>query len=227
MITMNDMSSRLWFGTTIVLSVALVLAILLLPPWSPLSITSSQIPSHATEAPVQPASSPEGPFAVATPTPTSAPTPVPALGPSSAPRAAPTPGPKPTPTIEPTAPAEPQQQEGTGTAQPTSDPSAAISEARTEESPAQPPQSLEDLIKATEDPTWKVRWDAVNALGELQDPRGIPALVQRALHDDNPHPRWRSLWALKAVDSQGLQVIPGLRSGLHDPDPVVVQGQRA
>lgn len=54
--------------------------------------------------------------------------------------------------------------------------------------------SLEDLLQATEDPVWKVRWDAVNALGVLKDPRGIPALVERALYDDNPHPRWLRPW---------------------------------
>ena len=50
-------------------------------------------------------------------------------------------------------------------------------------------QSVEDLIEATENPDWKVRWDAVNTLGNLKDRRGIPALVNRAIYDDNPHPR--------------------------------------
>ena len=43
------------------------------------------------------------------------------------------------------------------------------------------------LIRDTGDPDWKVRWDAVNELGKLKDRRAVPALVDRALYDDNPH----------------------------------------
>jgi len=82
---------------------------------------------------------------------------------------------------------------------------------------------LNDLIEATEDPDWKVRWDAVNALGNLKDPGGIPALVKRALYDDNPHPRWRSLWALAAIDRKGTQAIPLLLPALDSTDPVAVR----
>jgi deoxyhypusine monooxygenase len=99
------------------------------------------------------------------------------------------------------------------------------------EPPEESPQALADqgrptldaLIQATEDPAWKVRWDAVNTLGELGKPQANPALVRRALYDDNPHPRWRSLWALSAIDSSGVEAIPLLRRGLEDPDPVVVR----
>jgi len=83
--------------------------------------------------------------------------------------------------------------------------------------------TVEDLIKATRDPIWKVRWDAVNALGNLKDPRGIPALVERAVSDDNPHPRWRSLWALKAIDREGLNTIPLLHPGLQSSDAIEVR----
>jgi len=85
------------------------------------------------------------------------------------------------------------------------------------------PATIEELIKATQDPDWSVRWDAVNALGELKDPRGIPALVERALHDDNPHPRWRSLWALSSVDSSGQGAAPLLIPALQDSDLVVAR----
>ena len=72
-------------------------------------------------------------------------------------------------------------------------------------------------------PVWKVRWDAVNELGLRQDPDGIPALVERALHDDNSHPRWRSLWAISTIDRQATEAIPEFISALEDTDPVVVR----
>ena len=81
--------------------------------------------------------------------------------------------------------------------------------------------TIEDLIAETEDPIWKVRWDAVNALGELKDPRGLPALVQRALTDESPHPRWRSLWAIRAIDRDGSEAIPLIRPSLENADPIV------
>lgn len=83
--------------------------------------------------------------------------------------------------------------------------------------------SVNELIKQTRDEDWKNRWDAVNELGIREDPRGIPALAERALYDDNSHPRWRSLWALAAIERDGVAVKPILISGLDDPDPVVVR----
>ena len=82
---------------------------------------------------------------------------------------------------------------------------------------------IDELIRATEDPIWKTRWDAVNALGKLMDPRAVPALAQRALLDDNPHPRWRSLWALSSVDRAGTDAIPLFLAGLESSDPVEVR----
>lgn len=82
---------------------------------------------------------------------------------------------------------------------------------------------LDGLIRDTEDQDWKVRWDAVNELGQRKDPRAVPALLHRALYDDNPHPRWRSLWALTSVDPTGSQAIPLLSAELEDDDPVVVR----
>ena len=37
--------------------------------------------------------------------------------------------------------------------------------------------TLEGLIAGTKDLDWKVRWDAVNTLGEMKDPGGIEALT--------------------------------------------------
>ena len=84
-------------------------------------------------------------------------------------------------------------------------------------------QSVEDLIQLTQHPDWGVRWDAVNALGASQDPQGVPALVARALYDDNPHPRWRSLWALVTVDPTGKEALPPLLNALHDVDRTVIR----
>jgi HEAT repeat protein len=89
--------------------------------------------------------------------------------------------------------------------------------------PVEEPVGLDALLAALEDPEWKVRWDAVNALGNSKDRRATAALVKRALRDDNPHPRWRSLWALSAVDPGGRDAIPLLRDGLENPDAVVVR----
>jgi HEAT repeat protein len=91
------------------------------------------------------------------------------------------------------------------------------------ETPVEESDGLDALLEALEDREWKVRWDAVNALGNAKDRRATPALVERALRDDNPHPRWRSLWAISAVDPDGRDAIPLLRAGLDDPDAVVVR----
>ena len=80
---------------------------------------------------------------------------------------------------------------------------------------------VQQLIAATRAPRWKARWDAVNELGKLKDPRGVPALVERALYDTNPYPRWRSLWALKAVDRSGAASTGPLEAALRCGDPTV------
>ena len=127
-------------------------------------------------------------------------------------------GPAPTATR---APAEVQDLPGTPRPTPVLD--SASPEEPTSDSADQGPPGVEELIKATKNPEWTVRWDAVNALGILKDPRGIPALVERALRDDNPHPRWRSLWALSATDREAQEAIPFLLEALQYPDPVVVR----
>ena len=167
---------------TLIISLALMTAILLLPPWSPLSVTShDEKPERATEA--SPGYRPHNNGLAGV-----------------------------------TGREEPDTAENTKPAS-----AAIISETPPEPFPTQGSQDIAALIKATQDPVWKVRWDAVNELGKLQDPRAIPALVERALHDDNSHPRWRSLWALKAVEPDGEETIPRLRAALQSADPVVVR----
>jgi len=72
-----------------------------------------------------------------------------------------------------------------------------------------------------------IRWEAVNALGAIahQDPAAaaaaIPAIAVVALTDGNPHPRWRSLYALACFPQEigEAEVVPLLLAGLEDPDP--------
>jgi HEAT repeat protein len=82
-------------------------------------------------------------------------------------------------------------------------------------------KKMEELIKNTEAPEWKARWDAVNDLGKLKDFRGIPALIKRALYDENPHPRWRSLWALSSIDRSGTEAIPVFLEAIKEKDSTV------
>ena len=85
------------------------------------------------------------------------------------------------------------------------------------------PDDVQALITATRDQDWSVRWDAVNALGVLADPVALPSLVERALTDENSHPRWRSLWAISAVDPGGVKAILIFRPALEDADPEVAR----
>ncbi len=83
--------------------------------------------------------------------------------------------------------------------------------------------TIEELIAQTRSAVWKERWDAVNELGKRGEMEAIPALAERALIDDNPHPRWRSLWALAAVEKDASVAKPILLPALNDPDPIVVR----
>ncbi len=60
------------------------------------------------------------------------------------------------------------------------------------------------LIERVEDPRFAVRWEIVNLLGRTRDPRGVEALVARALEDNNSHVRWRAIWALKMIDDASI-----------------------
>lgn len=83
------------------------------------------------------------------------------------------------------------------------------------------------LAEACADENDWIRWEAVNALGAIahQDPgsaaAAIPAIAVVALTDGNPHPRWRSLYALACFprDLGEAEVVPLLLAGLEDPDP--------
>ena len=78
------------------------------------------------------------------------------------------------------------------------------------------------LIDACYDDDGWIRWEAVNALGSIafdqpsEVVQAIPALANRALHDSNSHPRWRSLWALGSFSEEVIveMVLPALREGL-------------
>lgn len=63
----------------------------------------------------------------------------------------------------------------------------------------------------------------IDDLGKRGDMQAIPALAERGLIDDNPHPRWRSLWALAAVERDANIAKPILLPALDDPDPIVVR----
>jgi len=87
-------------------------------------------------------------------------------------------------------------------------------------------EAVPALIEATRDEVHFIRWEAVNALGSLagQDPtaliEAIPALVERATRDDNPHPRWRSLWAIGAYsdDIVAEEALPRMWDALEVDD---------
>lgn len=204
------MRSKLWLWATLALSVALVAAILLLPPWSPVSITSEpEAEPQFGALTQQPSNQERGLGALPTTTIAAAPE-----GPGDNPGLA---------AIE----ATPAASTGQGVKEGQSHTPAPVQVASPGTPPAVSPtkksQDVGELIKATEDPDWSVRWDAVNALADLKDSRAVAALVERALRDDNSHPRWRSIWALYSIDREGPEAVPLLISALQDPDPVVVR----
>ncbi len=127
----------------------------------------------------------------------------------------------------PAAPATPTNVSALAVLSPTPSPVSSAPAVTTPVSPAATPpvsgESLDRLIAQTRDPDWKTRWDAVNALGELQDARALPSLGERAMRDDNSHPRWRSLWAIGNIESTGAFVKPLFLAGLSDADPMVVR----
>jgi HEAT repeat protein len=66
------------------------------------------------------------------------------------------------------------------------------------------PPIIPDLINRLDDPNFAVRWEIVNLLGNLGDPSAVDALIDRAIFDNNHHVRWRSLWALAAIDDDSI-----------------------
>ncbi len=156
-------------------------------------------PASSPGAPISPPNSPSrldvAPIVVAAPTPVAEST-----APVSRPTSTPTPAPTPPPVAE----------------------TVAVS-AQTAAEGDVVELSIDSLIAQTRAPAWKDRWDAVIELEKRKDMRAIPALAERALTDDNPHPRWRSRWALGSVDRSATTVKPLLLAGLDDPDAVVVR----
>ena len=60
------------------------------------------------------------------------------------------------------------------------------------------------LLKHAGDADYQVRWEIANAQGDIHDPRAIPQLVEFVLGDENPHVRWRSIWALREYPDHQL-----------------------
>ena len=227
------MSTKHWAALSLFLFLALIVAVLVLPPWSPVSVTSddgpepetfAQQPSESSgEVEVAETSTGESLEIVSAPTPTSErtkPLDTELAGPTSNSVVAnpePTSEPQSTSTLEPTT-----TMEAPSANEPSPTPTATVS-AATEISTGQEPSNVDELIRLTDSEVWKVRWDAVNELGRLKDPKAIPALVKRALYDDNSHPRWRSLWALALTDRAGTKAVPLLLDGLDSSEPEVVR----
>jgi HEAT repeat protein len=61
------------------------------------------------------------------------------------------------------------------------------------------PEALAALLQRIEDPEFRVRWEVVNTLGYLGEAQAMLPLVDRVVFDPNPHVRWRSMWALAAL----------------------------
>lgn len=72
------------------------------------------------------------------------------------------------------------------------------------------------LIAQTRHRSSVVRWELANVLGPVADARALPALVSNATSDENPHVRWRSLWALSHFDPPA--VTEALRAQLAGED---------
>jgi HEAT repeat protein len=80
--------------------------------------------------------------------------------------------------------------------------------------------ALPQLIEATTDTSFVVRWEAVNALGTIGDLRALEVLATCILKDENVHVRWRSIWAINSLDR--ALVIPRLARGLQSSNAEVV-----
>ena len=77
----------------------------------------------------------------------------------------------------------------------------------------------EALVSYLDSTEFTLRWEVANILGTTRDPSGVDALVGAVLHDDNPHIRWRSLWALGNMPDPSIP--DRFRAALDDPDPTV------
>ena len=62
------------------------------------------------------------------------------------------------------------------------------------------------LVHALEDPAEQVRWEAMQALRCIEDPRAASALIQ-AMDDDEPAVRWLAARALVALGRDALEPV--------------------
>lgn len=77
-------------------------------------------------------------------------------------------------------------------------------------------EAVPALLSHARHPTVMVRWELANVLGPLADARALPVLVSNATSDENPHVRWRSLWALSHFDVP--EVVKALRARLSQDE---------
>lgn len=74
-------------------------------------------------------------------------------------------------------------------------------------------EGSEELADHLEHEDCFTRWEIVNLLGELRDPRVAERVVQFALGEDEVHARWRSFWAVTRFDR--TTVVPMLIDALR------------
>ncbi|OGL41827.1 MAG: hypothetical protein A2161_18665 [Candidatus Schekmanbacteria bacterium RBG_13_48_7] len=60
------------------------------------------------------------------------------------------------------------------------------------------------LISYKESSEFTIRWEIANILGSTKDPAGLDTLINFVLRDENPHVRWRSIWALSQHDDPSI-----------------------
>lgn len=56
------------------------------------------------------------------------------------------------------------------------------------------------LLPYATDESFAMRWEIVNLLGSVAAPEGIDALIERIAADEDPHVRWRSMWAIRRIE---------------------------
>lgn len=74
------------------------------------------------------------------------------------------------------------------------------------------------LLERRRDSDWRIRWEFANVQGHVLDDRAVEPLVEAALHDDESHVRYYSLWALTRYPGpQTDRAIAALRAALEGP----------
>ena len=71
------------------------------------------------------------------------------------------------------------------------------------------------LVKALQNPDWRIRWGAAMALGQIGDPSAADALI-KSLEDELAGVRWLAAEALIALGSTGLHAL--LEALIHHSD---------